>query len=83
MENVLPGSFKMNVEEMYRINKLPKVNFPNYIPPANIETSGIKEELQKLKQSFDRARRAEENVPQREPETERQTEEEKKQKTWR
>ena len=61
IENVLPGSFHMNVQEMYRINNLPRVNFPNYIPPANIDASGIKEELQKLKAAFDQARRAEQN----------------------
>ena len=62
IESILPGSFHINVQEMYRINGLPKVNFPNYVPPPNIEASGIDEELKKLKIAFEKARKAEEGT---------------------
>ena len=45
MEGILLGSFHETVEEMYRLNNLPKVKFPSYIPPVQIPSEQIEAEL--------------------------------------
>ena len=51
MEGVIPGSFHENVKEMFRLNGLPEVKFPSYIPPPHIPQSEIterKKEMEKI-----------------------------------
>ena len=51
-ESTLPGSFHETIEEMYKLNNLPKVKFPDYIPPLHIDSSQIEEELSKMRSHY-------------------------------
>ena len=52
MEGILPGSFHQNVEAMYRLNGLPIVKFPPYIPPPQIEPDQIESEMEKMRKAL-------------------------------
>ena len=52
IEGIVPGSFHHNIREMYRLNGLPPVKFPEYIPPPNVDPSQINEEIRKIKESM-------------------------------
>ena len=54
MEGIVPGSFHLNIKEMYRINGLPQVNFPKYIPSPNIDKEKIEEEINKMRRIFEK-----------------------------
>ena len=59
VEGVLPGTFNITVAEMYRLNGLPQVKFPNYTPPPNVDKDKIQEEIDKMKRAFEEAQRGE------------------------
>ena len=50
MEGVVPGSFHQNIKEMYKLNGLPEVKFPENIPPPNVPQSELTERLRDLSQ---------------------------------
>ena len=52
VEGVLPGTFHATVKEMYHLNNLPQVRFPDYIPPPTINADNIQAEIQKMKGSY-------------------------------
>ena len=56
VEGILPGSFHETVREMYRINGLPEVKFPKYIPPPQINKDQIETELKKMRLQFEKDR---------------------------
>ena len=58
MEGVVPGSFHENVAEMYRINGLPEVKFPDYIPPPHIPLSEITERRKEVEKRSERQEEA-------------------------
>ena len=82
MEGILPGSFQETVDEMYRLNDLPKVKFPNYIPPVQIDSTQIEKELKKMRSYYKAAResREPENIAEQKSESEQsmETEQEKR-----
>ena len=49
IEAVVPGTFHQNVEKMYKLNGLPAVKFPDYVPPPNIEPNRVEEEIRKMR----------------------------------
>ena len=59
VEGVLPGTFNITVKEMYRLNGLPEVKFPNYTPPPNVDKDKIQEEVDKMIKAFEEAQRGE------------------------
>ena len=72
VEGVLPGSFKETVEEMYRLNGLPHVKFPDYTPPPNIDKDQVQEEMEKMRKAFAKAQK-EETTEDREDQMEEET----------
>ena len=60
MEGILPGSFQETVEEMYRLNNLPKVKFPSYIPPVQIGSEHLERELERMRKHYKAAREGKE-----------------------
>ena len=55
VEGILPGTFNRTVKEMYRLNNLPQVRFPDYIPPPNVDKEQVQEEINKMIRAFERA----------------------------
>ena len=49
MEGIIPGSFHYNIKEMFRLNNLPEVKFPEYVPPPNITPEQIEEAVAKMR----------------------------------
>ena len=79
MEGILPGSFHDTVDEMYRLNNLPKVKFPNYIPPVQIDSEQIENELKKMRKHYKAARESQEQKKTEDQEQEnKETENEKR-----
>ena len=79
MEGIVPGSFHLNIKEMYKINGLPQVNFPKYIPSPNIQGDKIQEEIRKMRRIFEQVEESEgsDTSSVDEDETEMETEEQK------
>ena len=59
VEGILPGSFNTTIKEMYRLNDLPAVRFPNYIPSPNIDQDRVQEEINKMINAFEQAQKEE------------------------
>ena len=76
IEGVLPGTFQENVEAMYKLNGLPIVKFPPYIPPPQVDPEQISEEIQKLRRALGAQDQGadDENLSQHELETEMEME---------
>ena len=55
IEGICPGTFHRNVEEMYKLNGLPMVKFPDYIPPPNLDPSKVEEEINKMRRQTENA----------------------------
>ena len=59
VEGILPGSFNTTIREMYRLNGLPQVKFPSYIPSPNTDKDKIQEEIDKMTKAFEEAQKEE------------------------
>ena len=59
VEGILPGSFNATVSEMYRLNNLPPVKFPSYVPSPNIDQDKIQDEINKMINAFEQAKKEE------------------------
>ena len=70
VEGILPGTFHETVAEMYELNGLPKVKFPKYVPPPNIDPDKVQEEIEKMRKSRETTKNRETPVDEREPEEE-------------
>ena len=47
VNEILQGTFRETIKEMYHLNGLPQVKFPAYIPPGNVNPTNVTEEIQK------------------------------------
>ena len=66
VEGILPRTFKHTVQEMYRLNGLPEVRFPDYVPSPSIDKDKIQLEIDKMLRAFKEAQGEETKQPEEE-----------------